>query len=196
MESPSDFGLADNLTSILDYSISEIVEYEDPWHEDGQPKDGSLVDPKFEGSFGHVTFAIPVKPIETVRLKLPVSEITVLPVPPQRVRWKDPEWELGNIIHEIVRTNRRIYEIMELLGTREIEGELQEICDGLHEIVTYYVSCYLDNQLGEYWPSKLHTNGGFISGIYQICFPHDKTRSFSTRKRPGFDVEAFQERLA
>ena len=196
MESPSDFGLADNLTSILDYGISEIVDYADPWHEDGQPKDGSLVDPKFEGSFGHVTFAIPVKPIETVRLKLPVSEITVLPVPPQRVRWKDPEWELGNIIHEIVRTNWRIYDFLELLDSHETDGSLQDIIDSLHEILTYYVSCYLDNQLGEYWPSKLHTNGGFISGIYQICFPHDKTRSFSTRKRPGFDVEAFQERLA
>ena len=73
MESLSDFGLGDNLTSILDYSISEIVEYSDPWHEDGQPKDGSLVDTKFEGSFGHVTFAIPVKPIEMMVLRFSLT---------------------------------------------------------------------------------------------------------------------------
>ena len=183
----SDFGLDEKtMEEILTISALEVRGFSWPWNEDGTPKVGSVMDPRLERAFGHIALARPVKPIEMVRLQLPVDEITILPVPPHSImEGKD----LSRQLHEISMMNERLRELSGVLGGKgDTDGGLGEVCDMAHECLTYWLSTYLDNQLGEYWPSKrvpAYSSRVHMSrrnpalGIYQYCFPGDSSRKFN-----------------
>ncbi|MFL2957488.1 MAG: hypothetical protein ACJZ4Z_01690 [Candidatus Thalassarchaeaceae archaeon] len=132
---------------------------------------------------GHITLAKPVKPIETVRLKLPLNEISILPVPPISIRAKYPNDLLGGVLNDICNLNRNIKNLTEIFEEKstleKLENEGEDIIESLHDLITYHLSTYLDNQLGEYWASKRGIYTPFVNGIYQICYPHDKSRTYT-----------------
>ena len=187
----SDFGLDEKtIEEILTISVLEIKgggQFE-PLNEDGTPEHGSLLDPRLEESFGHIVLARPVKPIEMVRLQLPVKQITILPVPPisirrnayggmkRRHKYDDVTWALMEI-----SSMNHVYETLQntLDSKGDTDGALGGIVDDVGELLEYYISTYLDNQLGEYYPSKRGVGGKFAPGVYQYCFPEDSSRKWN-----------------
>ena len=185
----SDFGLDEKtMEEILTISVLEIKgerQFE-PLNEDGTPKQGSLLDPCLEEAFGHIVLARPVKPIEMVRLQLPVKQITTLPVPPISIRrnadggmkrhhkYDDVTWALMNISS----MNARLGEMQEMLAKDSV-GSAGEVVDMMEELLEYYISTYLDNQLGEYYHSKRGIVRKFAPGVYQYCFPEDSSRKWN-----------------
>ena len=186
----SDFGLDEKtMEEILTISVLEIKgrgQFE-PLNEDGTPKQGSLLDPRLEESFGHIVLARPVKPIDMVRLQLPVKQITTLPVPPISIRrnaeggmkrhhkYDDVTWALMSISS----MNARLGEMQEILAKDLSDGSAREIADMMEELLEYYISTYLDNQLGEYYHSKRGIVRKFAPGVYQYCFPEDSSRKWN-----------------
>ena len=186
----SDFGLDEKtMEEILTISVLEIKgrgQFE-PLNEDGTPKQGSLLDPRLEESFGHIVLARPVKPIDMVRLQLPVKQITTLPVPPISIRrnaeggmkrhhkYDDVTWALMSISS----MNARLGEMQEILANDLSDGSAREIADMMEELLEYYISTYLDNQLGEYYHSKRGIVRKFAPGVYQYCFPEDSSRKWN-----------------
>jgi hypothetical protein len=61
----------------------------------------------------------------------------------------------------------------------DTDGALGGIVDDIGELLEYYISTYLDNQLGEYYPSKRGVVGEFAPGVYQYCFPEDSSRKWN-----------------
>ena len=61
----------------------------------------------------------------------------------------------------------------------DTDGVLGDIVDDVGELLEYYISTYLDNQLGEYYPSKRGLGGNFALGVYQYCFPEDSSRKWN-----------------
>ncbi len=186
----SDFGLDEKtMEEILTISVLEIKgrgQFE-PLNEDGTPKQGSLLDPRLEESFGHIVLARPVKPIDMVRLQLPVKQITTLPVPPISIRrnaeggmkrhhkYDDVTWALMSISS----MNARLGVMQEILAKDLSDGSAREIADMMEELLEYYISTYLDNQLGEYYHSKRGIVRKFAPGVYQYCFPEDSSRKWN-----------------
>jgi len=186
----SDFGLDEKtMEGIPTISVLEIKgggQFE-PLNEDGTPKQGSLLDPRLEESFGHIVLARPVKPIETVRLQLPVKQITTLPVPPISIRsnadggtrhhkYDDVTWTLMKI-SSMNHVSESLQNTLDSKG--DTDGALGGIVDDVGELLEYYISTYLDNQLGEYYPSKRGVGGKFAPGVYQYCFPEDSSRKWN-----------------
>ena len=186
----SDFGLDEKtMEEILTISVLEIKgrgQFE-PLNEDGTPKQGSLLDTRLEESFGHIVLARPVKPIDMVRLQLPVKQITTLPVPPISIRrnaeggmkrhhkYDDVTWALMNISS----MNARLREMQEILARDLSDGSAGEVAEMMEELLEYYISTYLDNQLGEYYHSKRGIVRKFAPGVYQYCFPEDSSRKWN-----------------
>ena len=187
----SDFGLDEKtILEIEDISVLEIKgggQFE-PLNEDGAPKQGSLLDPRLEESFGHIVLARPIKPIEMVRLQLPVKQITTLPVPPISIRrnadggmkrhqkYDDVTWALMNI-SSINHVSESLQNTLDSKG--DTDGALGGIVDEIGELLEYYISTYLDNQLGEYYPSKRGVVRKFAPGVFQYCFPEDSSRKWN-----------------
>ena len=140
-----------------------------------------------EESFGHIVLARPVKPIDMVRLQLPVKQITTLPVPPISIRrnaeggmkrhhkYDDVTWALMNISS----MNARLREMQEILARDLSDGSAGEVAEMMEELLEYYISTYLDNQLGEYYHSKRGIVRKFAPGVYQYCFPEDSSRKWN-----------------
>ena len=187
----SDFGLDEKtMEEILTISVLEIKgggQFE-PLNEDGTPKQGSLLDPRLEESFGHIVLARPVKPIEMVRLQLPVKQITILPVPPISIRrnaeggmkrhhkYDDVTWTLMQI-SSMNHVSESLQNTLDSKG--DTDGGVGALVDDVGELLEYYISTYLDNQLGEYYPSKRGVVRKFAPGVYQYCFPEDSSRKWN-----------------
>ena len=187
----SDFGLDEKtMEEILTISVLEIKGggQIDPLNEDGTPVHGSLLDPCLEESFGHIVLARPVNPIEMVRLQLPVKQITILPVPPISIRrsadggmkrhhkFDDVTWTLMKIA-SMNHVSESFQNTLDSKG--DTDGALGSIVDEIGELLEYYISTYLDNQLGEYYPSKRGVVRKFAPGVYQYCFPEDSSRKWN-----------------
>ncbi len=186
----SDFGLDEKtMEEILTISVLEIKgggQFE-PLNEDGTPKQGSLLDPRLEESFGHIVLARPVNPIEMVRLQLPVKQITTLPVPPISIRGNADGGTHHQKYDDVTLALMKISSMNRVYGTLQntldskgdTDGALGGIVDDVGELLEYYISTYLDNQLGEYYPSKRGVGGKFALGVYQYCFPEDSSRKWN-----------------
>ena len=201
----SDFGLDEKtMEGILTISVLEIRgggQFE-PLNEDGTPKQGSLLDPRLEESFGHIVLARPVKPIETVRLQLPVKQITTLPVPPISIRsnadggTRHQKYDDVTLALMKISSMNRVYETLQntLDSKGDTDGALGGIVDDVGELLEYYISTYLDNQLGEYYPSKRGVVRKFAPGVYQCCFPEDSSRKWNGMYRTS-RVKELEERF-
>ena len=201
----SDFGLDEKtMEEILTISVLEIKgerQFE-PLNEDGTPKQGSLLDPRLEESFGHIVLARPVKPIETVRLQLPVKQITTLPVPPISIRsnadggTRHQKYDDVTLALMKISSMNRVYETLQntLDSKGDTDGALGGIVDDVGELLEYYISTYLDNQLGEYYPSKRGVVRKFAPGVYQCCFPEDSSRKWNGMYRTS-RVKELEERF-
>ena len=205
----SDFGLDEKtMEEILTISVLEInvscVKDFDPLNEDGTPKQGSLLDPCLEEAFGHIALARPIKPIEMVRLQLPVKQITTLPVPPisfrrnadggmrQDTKYDDVTWSLMRISN----FNYLSEDIKGMLDSNTTtDGTMGALVDEIDEILEYYISTYLDNQLGEYYPSIRGVVRKFAPGVYQYCFPEDSSRKWMNGKHKSSRIKELEERF-
>nr|AIF22132.1 DNA-directed RNA polymerase subunit A' (rpoA1) [uncultured marine group II/III euryarchaeote SAT1000_07_H02] len=71
------------------------------------------------------------------------------------------EHDLTHKLADVLRINQRLRENRD-------SGAPQVITDDLHELLTYHVSTYLDNEL-EGLPSARHRTGRPLQGVYQFC---------------------------
>ena len=201
----SDFGLDEKtMEGILTISVLEIKgggQFE-PLNEDGAPEQGSLLDPRLEESFGHIVLARPVKPIDMVRLQLPVKQITILPVPPISIRrnayggTRHQKYDDVTLALMKISSMNRVYGTLQntLDSKGDTDGALGGIVDDVGELLEYYISTYLDNQLGEYYPSKRGVGGKFAPGVYQYCFPEDSSRKWNGMYKSS-RVQELEERF-
>ena len=168
MSEYSQYGLDEStLKEILSISTVE-VKTADTYKDGGNAYRQGLMDPRMSEEFGHIVLALPVVPHEGVRVPLPVKQIEVLPVPPIAVRpsitldnGDRSEDDLTHKLVDVLRINQRLRE------NRDV-GAPQTIVEDLHELLTYHVSTYLDNEL-EGWPPARHRSGRPIQGVYQFC---------------------------
>lgn len=191
----SDFGLDEKtILEIEDISVLEITWQGGLSHleKDGEPGKGSLLDPRLESSFGHIVLACPVKPIEMVRLKIAVDEISILPVPPITTRMsadsditnEQGQDDLTYSLSKIYSLNISLRNIKYALDTKgDTDGTLGKVVEDLEFLLEFNISAYLDNQLGKYWRSQYGKVRKFAPGIYQYCFPDDSTRTWNDSYR-------------
>jgi len=191
----SDYGL--NRGTLENIHLLDFIEIKNDDYSNAGSWANALMDPRLEDEFGQVTLALPVVPLDWVRIQLPVPEITILPIPPISARDSTMASigktevidDLTYLLIDMCRINAHLKKLIEVFSGlgKETEDTPKKIIQDLGELLQYHVSIYLDNELPDVpsrkvWsgPSDYDETTGipfFISPKNRLHQDEDKTRA-------------------
>lgn len=150
----SDYGL--NRGTLENIHLLDFIEIKCDDDSDAGCWINALMDPRLEDDYGQVTLALPVVPLDWVRIHLPVPEITILPIPPisardstmASIRETEVIDDLTYLLIDVCRINARLKQLIEVFSGLGLETEdtPKNIIQDLSSLLQYYVSMYLDNE--------------------------------------------------